>query len=434
MIGIIGGGISGLSLAYFLQKANIPYQLFEASNKVGGLINTTKSDNYILETGPNSILCAEEIIELLHEWGLKDDIIYPNYASKFRFVVKNGKLQKLPSGPLSLLFGNYFSSNAKINLLKEYFNKSTTDGSESVASFFNRRFGSEITDYAVNPFVTGIYAGDPSRLLVNQTFPQLVAYEKDFGSVIKGVIKNKSGKRKQSLNFKNGMEQLPIAIASHLEHLMLDTTVRQVVPSANGFKLNTSKGEFEVQKLVICTPSYIASKLLVNIDPDAATAFDRIEYAVTTAVYSSYNQADVTIKPEGFGALNPAKESRFSAGTIWTSSIMPYRTNENEILFTTFVGGTGAEEKAMLPDEEILEKVHQDLKEIYQISNKPVFTYIKRWSQAIPQYTRIALESYKLIPKLERRGVYINANWKDGVSLSDRILNSRELAKIIDKI
>ncbi|MBT32360.1 MAG: protoporphyrinogen oxidase, partial [Thalassobius sp.] len=164
MIVIIGGGISGLAVAWYLQKKGIEYVLLESSERAGGNILTEKTDKYLIEKGPNSLLADNEVQEIIDEIGLKDRILYPEEVSKNRYIFKDGKYRKLPAGP-AFLFSDFFSFSAKLSVFKEYSNKSKGDENETVASFFERRFSKEIVDNAVNPFVSGIYAGDPKQML-----------------------------------------------------------------------------------------------------------------------------------------------------------------------------------------------------------------------------------------------------------------------------
>ncbi len=431
MIAIIGAGISGLSLAYFLQKKGIEYVLLEASNRVGGLINTSFVDGYTLETGPNSILCNAELTSFLQEIGLEKDIVQPVEISKNRFIFKEGKLRKLPSSPLNLFLGSYFNWETKKKIFKEWSlgaveNQNPT---ETIAQFFERRFNKDVFDYAVQPFVSGIYAGDATKILVNKAFPQLQKMEKQYGSILKGMMKEASGNRKKSLNFKNGMEQLPLALASKLKNVHLNTSVKNITQSGDGFEVVTPSQTFTANKVVLSIPSYTAADLLISIDPEISTALNRVNYVTNSAVYLAYKKADVSFKLDGFGSLNPAKENRFTAGTIWTSTLFPERCKSDEVLLTSFIGGALQGEQASLPDEELIQNTHQDVKEIYGITGNPVFAHVKRWSQAIPQYDRNILEVEKFIPRLQRRQIYVNANWNEGVSLGDCIEKSRKLAE-----
>lgn len=432
MIAIIGAGISGLSLAYFLEKKGIEYILLEGSDRVGGLINSTKIDNYLLETGPNSILCDEYLIDFLKSLGLEKDFIYPNPASHNRFIFKNGRYQKLPDNPISLLTSSFFSFKTKWAIFSEMRKKAMSVENETLSAFFKRRFSQEVVDYALNPFVSGIYAGNPDKLLLNKTFPNIIEFEQKYGSVLKGFIKNKTGKRKQSLNFKHGMEQLPIAIAKKIKHIILNTSVSKIQKNRNQqYIISTNTEEIIADKVVICTSAKVTSNILRLESPLLAEALQKLDYPPMTAIYSAFKKKDVGFKMEGFGGLNPKVENQFCAGSIWTSSIMTNRCPEDEVLFTSFVGGVQYENNTHFSDDEIKEKVGLELISQYQIKSKPVFQYIKKWPLALPQYTIELNEVYELIKKEEASNLFFSANWYEGVSLGDCIKKGEELSKIL---
>ena len=201
-VGIIGAGISGLTLAYELQKRGIDYTLWEAASQPGGYIQSRRewigtpgdanSRSYLRELGPNSLLGDADLLLWLDELGLTPDLTFSKPVSKVRYIFRDGQYRQLPSGPLSLVFGNFFSWKTKWAIIRERTNKTLSPPGETLAQFFRRRFSDEIVEYALGPFVAGIYAGDPDQLLVSETFPILLQYEKEYGSVLRGLIKNQS--------------------------------------------------------------------------------------------------------------------------------------------------------------------------------------------------------------------------------------------------
>lgn len=430
MIGIIGGGVSGLSLAYYLHKQQTPYVLLEARDEVGGVIRSRVEDKaYTLELGPNSLLCDQDMRARLKEFGLSDRVIEANEVSKDRYIYKKGKYRKLPSSPPSLLFNRFFSWRTKWAILKERSNSTHSPDKETLASFFRRRFSDEIVDYALDPFIAGIYAGDPEKLLIEYTFPQLLAYEREHGSIIKGLIKNKTGSRKQSVSFKEGMQELTDKMSEGL-NIVLNAPVEVLESRQAGQKqqLKTPKGTWEVDQVVIATPSGIGSKLLANIAPDYAAAMAKIRYAPMTAVHTAFSKSAVGRPPNGFGGLHPRKEGLFTAGQIWSSSVFDGKCPKDEVLFTSFVGGDQSREKGLLAEEEIKSQVAGELKELYRIQANPTFQASMQWEEALPQYDEALIDIYKPNAALEEKHIYICANWKGGVSIPDCIRKGEELA------
>ncbi len=433
MIGIIGAGISGLSLAYHLEKQEQPYILLEASERPGGYIQSSKIQNYHLELGPNSLLVDEATEHFLHELGLESEILPSLEVSKQRYIFRDGKYRKLPAHPLALLKNSFFSWSAKWSLFQERKRPAEDYPHETIAHFFNRRFGAEITDYALNPFISGIYAGDPEQLLIEETFPQLKAYEKEYGSVLKGFIKNKGGQRKKSLSFKKGMEQLPLAIAKQLTGLVYGQEVQRISREGEDYLIHTPQETYQVQKVVIATPAFAARTFLADLHPNWAEALSNIYYPPMIAVHSAYKRHQVKHPLNGFGALHPKVENLYTAGSIWSSSVFPDRCPEDEVLFTTFVGGSQYVNHTRGTDLVTLGKVHQELAYYYGIKGTPVFQNLYRWEKAIPQYDQQILAALQMAQKMEAKNLFVCANWKDGISLADCIKKAKTLASEISE-
>ncbi len=439
-VGIIGAGISGLTLAYELQRQGIGYQLWEASDQPGGYIQSrrewpkTSTDSsergYLLELGPNSLLGDADLLLWLDELGLTPELTFSKPVSKARYIFRDGQYRQLPSGPPSLLLGNFFSWKTKWAIFRERNNRTISPPGETLAQFFRRRFSSEIVDYALGPFVAGIYAGDPEQLLVSETFPILLQYEKEYGSVLRGFIKNQSAAgRRQSFSFREGMQMLPNALAAKLTSLSLNTPVERISQTTNGWQVTTKNGTKFVDKLVVAIGTDAAAPLVEPHYPDFARTLLNITYPPMTAVHSVYKRADVRHPLNGFGGLNPKIEGRFAAGHIWSSSIFDGRCPADEVLFTTFVGGQAGASNALLPDRVLADKVHQELAGAFGITAvKPVFQSLYRWERSIPQYDTNIIALKQPIKAAETDQLFVCANWHGGVSLSDCIGKAKKLA------
>ncbi|HLK98389.1 MAG TPA: protoporphyrinogen oxidase [Hymenobacter sp.] len=443
-IGIIGAGISGLTLAYELQQRGIDYRLWEASAEPGGYIRSRRDpvpdsqQTYLRELGPNSLLGDADLLLWLDELGLTPQLTFSKPVSKDRYIFRHGQYRQLPVGPPSLLFGSFFSWKTKLAVLGELGNKTTSPPGETLAQFFRRRFSAEIVDYALAPFVAGIYAGDPERLLVSETFPVLLRYEQDHGSVLRGLIKNQStAGRRQSFSFRDGMQTLPKALAAQLTHLSLNDPVEYIGgASATGWLVKSATGTQTVDRLVLATGTDTAARLVSHADLNKryslfADALRQVEYPPMTAVHSAYKRADVQHLLNGFGGLNPRREGRFAAGHIWSSSVFDGRCPDDQVLFTTFVGGAGgAAENARQPDDVVFQNVHQELASAFGIrSSEPIFRAIYRWERAIPQYNASIVAVKDQVESVEADNLFVCANWYGGLSLSDCIGKARALAE-----
>jgi oxygen-dependent protoporphyrinogen oxidase len=431
---VIGGGISGLCVAYRLRKAGVDVTLFEKGANVGGNITTEIRDGFLFEHGPNSALASRELLGLIEELGLTDEIAKTNPNSKKRFIVREGKLAALPSGFADLIRNKALTGKAKLRLLKEPFVRGGADEDESVGSFFERRLGKEIVDYAVDPFISGIYAGDPYKLGVKHAFPKLFDLEKNFGSLLKGALFSKKDKTARlpkgtprSITFKRGMQTLPDAIASKLGNsIRLNTGVAAIRnDSSDRYTVVTADGEEMFDAVVICTPARAAANLTNVLDSDLSRSLESVNYAPVSVVITGFKNDSVGFDPSGFGFLVPGLEHRKILGSLWTSSVFEGRAPAGYHIFTTFIGGSRNAELGQRSDSELISIALDELRSLMGTTGEPVLTAIKKWERAIPQYN-IGYE--KVITAIERsqannKGFFICSNFYKGISVGDCVKN-----------
>ncbi|WP_448519061.1 protoporphyrinogen oxidase [Rhodoflexus sp.] len=426
---IIGAGISGLALAQALQKKGIPVAVFEADLSPGGNIKTVHAGAYRFDTGPNSLLVDGQVHQFLSDTGISDLMIAPSVASKNRYILWKGRPALLPTSPPALLKGDFFSWRTKWRILTEFFRRSKGAADETLAAFVRRRFSDEVVEKVLKPFVAGIYAGDPEQLLVREAFPQLATYEREFGSVLRGLLKAGGGGRKQSYTFQGGMQGLAHALAKGLDITYRAKLIAIQKDTDNGFQLSfESGGEFAAARLVLALPAFQAARLLSNLYPSAANAFEAVYYPPMCVVHTVFAKSAVNNLPDGFGLLHPKAEGTFTAGSIWSSSIFPDCCPEDQVLFTNFVGGAMFAEKTELPDEEIIDNVSKELQRIYHIQDEPLATHFTRWKAAIPQYDLHIGAAKQAATELRQDGIYCHSNWVHGISLADCIRASISLA------
>ncbi len=439
-IAIIGGGISGLTLAWYLQKAGVAYDLFEADTRPGGNLHTWPTPaGYLLETGPNSLQLSPELEELLADLGLTDQIQDAAAVSQQRYVLRGGRYQVLPGSPPALLTNGFFSLKAKWRLLQEFRQPAAPiDTTETVAHFFRRRFGPEIVDYAVNPFMAGIYAGDPEKLLLYKTFPQLAALEQQYGSVLRGLMKTgKGAARRRIITLQHGVQTIADTLAAWLANYQPGTTVTALSRAADGtYQLElTGPQGLEAAPgythLALALPAYAAAPLLQSLFPAEATALAAVHYPPMSVVFSAYDRAAVAHPLNGFGALHPKVEGTYAAGSIWTSSIYPQRVPAGQVLFTTFVGGTQYEEVARQPEEAQKAAVHAELSRFYGITGTPRWQGRYFWPRSIPQFDERIVAAHAAADTLEAAHILSVANWHAGVSVPDCIRHARRTAETL---
>ena len=439
-VAIIGGGISGLTLAWYLQQAGVPYDVFEADARPGGNLHTWPTpEGYLLETGPNTLQLSAELQDLLTDLGLTDEIQDSAAVSQHRYVLRGGRYRQLPGSPPALLTNGFFSLKAKWNLLQELRKPAApTNTDETVAAFFRRRFGPEIVDYAVNPFMAGIYAGDPEKLLIHKTFPQLAAMEQEHGSVLRGMAKTgKGAPRRRIITLKGGVQTITDTLAAKLTNYQSSTTVTDLSRAADGtyqLELTGPQGleaAPSYSHVALALPAYAASRLLESISETAAIALSAVHYPPMAVVFSAYDRAAVTHPLNGFGALHPKVEGTYAAGSIWTSSIYPQRVPAGQVLFTTFVGGTQYEDAARQPEDAQQAAVHAELSRYYGISGLPRWQGRYFWARSIPQFDAQVVAAHAATDALVSDNILSVANWRAGVSVPDCIRHARRTAEML---
>ena len=436
-IAIIGGGISGLTLAWYLQQAGVAYELFEADKRPGGNLHTWHTpEGYLLETGPNSLQLSVELEELLADLGLSDQVEDAAAVSQHRYVLRGGRYRELPGSPPALLTNGFFSLKAKWQLLKEFRQPAAAiDTTETVAHFFRRRFGPEIVDYAVNPFMAGIYAGDPEKLLLYKTFPQLAALEQQYGSVLRGLMKTgKGAARRRIITLKGGIQTLVDTLASKLTQYQPGTTVTAISRAADGTYQLELRGPLGLAAapgythLALALPAFAAAPLLEALFPKMAAAFAAVHYPPMSVVFSAYDRTAVAHPLNGFGALHPKAEGTYAAGSIWTSSIYPQRVPAGQALFTTFVGGTQYEAAAGQPEADQKAAVHAELSRFYGITGAPRWQGRYFWPRSIPQFDERIVAAHAAADALTTEKIVAVANWRAGVSVPDCVRYARRTA------
>jgi oxygen-dependent protoporphyrinogen oxidase len=450
---VIGAGISGLTAAHILNKVGYDVTVLERNDKVGGSIETVVENGMLFDRGPNSALETTPIIaQLVEELNLKDQFVYANKEGNKRYILKDGKLHELPMSPPSFIKSKLFSGKAKLRLMKEPFIGRSADGYyQSIAEFVTRRLGSEFLDYAINPFVAGVYAGNPEDLSVKSAFPKLYALEEDYGGLIVGTIRSirKRKKRKEQskqsakmLSFKDGMQILPKAIAGALgNHVKLNADVVSIRKTGEGKFGVTYKNDGQTLTLladvVLSTvPAFKAADLFCDFDDKFKDHCADIYYPPVLVLYLAYSKKDVGQPLDGFGFLVPSKEGKSFLGSIWSSVIFPNRSNEDSAAFTLFVGGSRDPGFVDDNEEAVVKRVRNEFEEIMKINGKPVYISTRLWEKAIPQYKLgyVEHENYFDHFEKENKDIIISGNFRGGISVGDCIKNAELVVQKIKSL
>jgi oxygen-dependent protoporphyrinogen oxidase len=451
---VIGAGISGLTASYLLHKDGYDVTVLEKNDKVGGSIETVVENGMLFDRGPNSALEITPIIsQLVKELKLEDQFTYANKKGNKRYILRDNQLHALPMSPPAFLKTKLFSSGAKLRLIKEPFVGKSRDGYyQSIAEFVTRRLGGEILDYAINPFVAGVYAGNPEDLSVKSAFPKLYALEEEYGGLIVGTIrsirkrKSRKEKSKQSakmLSFKDGMYTLPKAIADHLgEKVKLFSPVESVKRTGDGnyYGITYRQGEKSTTLLadvVLSTiPAFNAAELFSHFDERLKKHLNTIFYPPVLVLYLAYNLDDIGQPLDGFGFLVPSKEDKSFLGAIWSSVIFPNRAEDNKAAFTLFVGGSRNPGFVYEDEDKLISKVINEFEIIMKISGKPIHQAKRFWPKAIPQYTIGYVEHENYIDHFENdnKGIILGGNYRGGISVGDCISNAELVAEKIKRL
>jgi len=443
-VAIIGGGITGLTAAFNLQQCGIPATLYEGSERVGGVIRTVHENGYLAECGPNTILeTSPRIGKLIRDAGLESRQLYSNPDAEKRYLVRDKKLVNLPASPLEFFATRLFSWRAKAGLLAEPFRRrAAADLEESLAEFVLRRLGREFLDYAINPFVAGVYAGDPERLSVKHAFPKLYELEQRYGSLIKGQIFG-GGERKRrgtvskqnakKISFDEGLQVLTDTLGEMLgEQVRLNHAVKRISHSADGdsWRIDFERGGRSASSshsgVLLALPAYCLMDLEIRAQDKLVdmALLGQIEYPPVTSVVLGFRRKDVSHPLDGFGVLIPQIEKLNSLGSIFSSSLFPGRCPEGHIAFTSYVGGTRSPELATRKPDEIISLVMEDLHVLVGLNGEPTYTHICCYPSAIPQYNVGFGRMKARMDEIEKEasGVFLGGHFRDGISLGDSIL------------
>lgn len=435
-VAIIGGGISGLSAAWALKKKAIPFTLYEASEQVGGAIRTLHEADCLIEAGPNSLSGPHpELDRLITELGLQAEYCPANTEANNRFVVRDGQPIALPHSLISFLRTPLFSTRAKWRLLLEPFIRSQAAPGESLARFTQRRLGAEPLAYALNPFVSGIYAGDPEALCVETAFPTLLKMEKEHGSLLRAMLyrakpRRRSGeprKPRTIYSFKKGMQTLPNRLAEHVgDAIQTHHPITAIKKEGDAWQVD----DHLYSDVLLTLPAHAQLQLDTPFD---LSFLQSIRYPAVTSLSLLYQRDQLMHPLDGFGMLVPACEERFILGVLFPSSIFPDRAPDECALLTVFVGGDRTPERACLPQKELVSRVEGDLQDLLGLRGSAQYVHISRWDQAIPQYTQEIKACHNQLDHIEAHfpGIHFAGNYRNGISITHAIQSGRKAAERI---
>jgi oxygen-dependent protoporphyrinogen oxidase len=483
-IAVIGGGITGLAAAYRLTRLGHRVRLFEASPRVGGVIRSERTpDGWLIESGPNSFQeNSRETADLLTSLDLTASAVVTSPDAKKRFLVRRDRLHAAPSSPPGLLTTPIFSPLGKLRVLRDLgMSPRERPADASLATLIREHFGREFLDYAFNPFVSGVYAGDPEKLSARYSFPSLWTAEQTHGSLIRGMIsqararKHRGEPKTRLLSFRDGLQTLPdtLALALPPGTVSLSTPVESLTPPlapgspwrisfrhlfssppqhtpdvpttphapgraqtpvASSSDLHTEN----FSSVILAVPAHALAKLVFTTNDHRAlaerplAALADVLHPPVASLFLGFRREQVAHPLDGFGALIPALENKKILGALFSSSLFPGRAPDGHVAITVLAGGTRQPEIAALPTAALLAEILADLRELLGVTGEPVFLRHNAWSHAIPQYNLgherflTAIETCEhTYPRLHiggqvRDGISVPACLQAGLALADR--------------
>lgn len=447
---IIGGGLTGLTTAFYLKSYGKKVCVIEKNDRVGGQIKTYQEDGFIFESGPNTgAISRPEVAELFEALSPDCELEIARKEAALRLIWKGKCFHALPSGLWGGIITPLITWYDKFRIWAEPFRKKGTNPHESVGELARRRLGKSYLKYCVDPFVSGVYAGDPMKLTTRYAIPKLYNLEQEYGSFIKGAIakakqeKSERDKKatKEVFSVKNGLENLINTLVKRIgkENIVLSAKNIEVNPFSEGWEItfeDKEKGKviLEAEKVGIATGAKSMPELLPFVEKEKMDVLTDLEYAPVI-------QASVGVKDTGklkfnaFGGLVPSCEKKDVLGILYPSACFSGRAPENGVLFSFFMGGVKRREILEYTDEEIKKLVEDNFHSMLKFPShiKPDLIKVFRHPCAIPQYGQNTGKRLEVIEELENqyKGLIIGGNIKDGIGMADRIKQGREIADFL---
>jgi protoporphyrinogen/coproporphyrinogen III oxidase len=392
---VIGGGIVGLTAAFRLRQRGADVLLLEAGSRPGGHAVTVHEDGFLVEGGPNGFLrrAHEEgpgAAALIGDVGLGEALLEAPPAARRRFVVRGGRLRRVPDSPPALVTSDALSPLGKLRVLLEPFaRRPRAEGEESVFEFASRRVGREAAEVLVDTAVAGISAGDSRELSVAAAFPLMAQMEREHGSLIRAMLARRP-QPPRLVSLAGGMGTLTDALAARLGGaLRTGARVHRLAREGASWRVVLEAGEsLEADRVVLAVPASQAAPLLIDVDAGLACDLAGFPYAGLAVVALAFRAASVPVPLDGYGYLVPRDEGLPTLGVVWESSLFAGRAPAGQLLVRAMLGGARHPGVVALDEDELVRRARRDLARVLGVQDPPLRTWVWRWPQAIAQYTR----------------------------------------------
>ncbi len=447
-IAVIGSGLTGLTAAFYLSRRNKEFIVLEKDDRHGGVIRTNRINEFTFEEGPNTgVLGNPEVAELFDHLGDSCSCEIAGENVNKRYILKNGSWQQMPMGPVDAVRTPLFTIHDKLRILGEPFRRPGTNPEETLSEMVIRRMGQSFLDYAIDPFILGVYSGDPSRLVTKYAFPKLYNLEHNYGSFIGGSVKKMFEKKNERdkkatrkvFSVRGGLSNLTDSLLKNAgkDNFIFGCKNLEVRYKKKRFIINWVKdGEaqtIEADKVITTTGAYTLQGLFPEIDKKHFRVISTLKYARVIQVILGFNKWE-GFDLDGFGGLVPFVENRDILGVLFLSSLLSGRAPEGGALCSVFMGGVRREDITDKSDDEIEKIVEREFSSVMKLNKfAPDLFRMVRYNHAIPQYGKESREKIMAIELLESiyPGLTLGGNIRDGIGMADRIRQGRTMAENI---
>lgn len=448
-IAIIGAGLTGLTTAFWLKRSGKEISILERTDRTGGQIHSFHENGFIFESGPNTgVVSYPEIAELFQALAPSCSLETARDASKCRLIWKGNRFRTLPAGPVQAITTPLFTLSDKFRILGEPFRKKGTNPNESVAELAERRLGKSFVRYAVDPFLSGVYAGDPNKLITRYALPKLYNLEQQYGSFIRGSIaKAKQPKTdrdklatKKVFSVNGGLNTLTNAMTEAIgkEHIILSAKKIRISPKGKQWEITyeTPQGvqSMTANRVITTTGAYTLPELLPFIPKKQMDYISNLYYAPVVQVSVGIKHTG-SLKFQAFGGLVPSCENKDVLGILFPSACFEGRSPEEGALFSFFIGGVRRSDLTQLSDDQLKKLVRHELHSMLKFpeDKEPDMIRIFRHQRAIPQYELNSGKRFETIEQLEKSypGLILAGNIKGGIGMADRIRQATGIANSI---
>lgn len=427
---VIGAGLAGLVVTHRLATAGVDVVALERAEVAGGHVRTVQRDGWRHERGPNSFLgSATPLFTLAEELGLEPVQARPQ--ANRRYLYLDGALERLPESPKEALASSLLPPRAKLRLLGEPLTFSKARDEESVREFFESRFGPQVVERLVDPFVSGVYGGDVAQLGISSAFPKLYAMAKEHGSILRAAMalgRRRPPGRKGTWSFPGGLGDLTNALVGRIgerlrvnEHVLVRRRGEQWVVGGR-----TAKA------LVIAAPAWATARLVHGELPALAAELAALDYAPMVGVHLKYRHSDIPSPFDGIGLLIPRSEGPRTLGVLWPSVIFDVCA-PGDATITSFIGGAHDRGAVGLGDEELARVATRDLRRTMGIASAPSDVSVVRHERAIPQYSTRHGPWRTRVGRIvdATPGLHLTGNWLEGVSMGDTVAHAERTAHTV---